>query len=198
MNDHEVVGAREGDGLLVDRRRPHRAHRVGGKREDEVLGGVRHVRRHVGQVRQEVVLGGERVVEGARAGEQRRVLEDGVARVGHQAHVAGVDERRDHVPQALLGAAAAHHHVARDAGHAEAALVVAADGVEQLVLIVQRVLPVGGGGRGRAQRLDHVGRGLEVRRAHREVEDLPPGGLQLAPPHVERGEHLVAKQVEPL
>ena len=55
--------------------------------------------RHVGQVRQEVVLGRERVVEGARSGEQRRVLEDRVARVGHQAHVAGVGKRATTCPR---------------------------------------------------------------------------------------------------
>ena len=198
VDDHDVVLARELDDLLVDLGRAHRAHRVCGQRDDHVLGAVRHLRvdaRHVGQ---EVVLGRERVERARAAGERGGVAEDRVAGVGHQDGVALVDERGAQGQHALLGAAAAHDHVVRDAVHAVAVLVVGAHGVQQLVLVVQGVLPVGRVLGALDQRVYDVLRGPEVRRPHREVVDRAALGLKLAAAHVKRGKDLVSQQVKTL
>ena len=144
------------------------------------------------------MLGSERVVPGLCARQKRAGGKDRVARVWDKGHVAGVCQRRAHVAHALLRPAAAHDHRRRDALDAKARTVVVADGLEQLVLVVQGILPVGGVFRALSQRLDHVMRRLEVRRTNREVKHLATLCLQLATLGVKRGEDLVAKQVEPL
>ena len=82
-------------------------------------------------------------------------------------------------PQVLLPPARPAQHVAYgrvdvDAGH----LVRVARGIDE--------------------RLHHVLVRVEVGRAHREVVDGPPLGLQREAPLVERGKDLLAKKIEPL
>ena len=198
VDDDHVMLARELDDLLVHLGRAHRAHRVGRQRDHHVLGAVGHLRVDSRHVWQEVMLGRERVV-GARAARERdRVAEDGVARVGHEDGVARVDERGGQRQHALLRAAAAHDHVALDALYAKAVAVVAADGVEQLVLVVERVLPVGRVLGALCQGIDDVLGRPEVGRSHGEVVDGAAGRLELAATHVKGSKDLVSQQVQTL
>ena len=86
----------------------------------------------------------------------------------------------------------------RDAIHAIAVPVVGAHGVQQLVLVVQGVLPVGRVLSALDQRVYDVLRGLEVGRPHREIVDRAALGLKLAATHVKRGKDLVSQQAKTL
>ena len=144
------------------------------------------------------MLGRERVVPGLCARKKRAGGKDRVARVWDKSHVTGVCQRCAHVTHTLLRAATAHDHGGRDALNAKAGAIVVADGLKQLVLVVQGVLPVGRVFGALSQRLDHVVRRLEVRRTNREVKHLATLCLELAALGIERGKDLVAKQAEPL
>ena len=74
---------REGDNLLVDLGRTHRADRVRGQRNDHVLGAIGHLgidARHIGQV---IVLGNQRIVLELGIGDLGTRLKDRVARIGN-------------------------------------------------------------------------------------------------------------------
>ena len=98
---------------------------------------------------------------------------------------------------ALLASIDAHHLIRRD-GHAEPPLVVAAHGVQQLRQVPQAVLPVVLVLGCVHERLLHMGRGLKVRRAHRQVEQGAALCLQGNLALVQGRKDLVAKQVETL
>ena len=197
VNDQQVMGTGELDDLGVDLRRAHRAHRVCRQRHHHVLGTVGHLGVDAVHVGQEVVLGRERVEGKLGPDHHGRGAKQRVARVGDEHRVALVEQRQRQAAHALLRAVDAHDHVGRDSD-AEAALVVGADGVLELGKVRDGILPVVGVLRGRHERVHHVRRRLEVRRAHREVDDRATLGLELVPAVVERGEDLVAKLVESL
>ena len=132
MDDQQVVLAGEGDDLLVDLRRAHRANRVGGQRHDHVLGAVGDLgvdARHVGQV---VVLGDQRVVLELGIGDLGARLKDRIARIGHQNRITRIEQRQAQVAHALLRAVARLHHGRRNARNPKAALVVIAHGLLEL------------------------------------------------------------------
>ena len=193
MHDQQVVLLGEGDDLAIDLRRAHAAHRVGGQRDDDVLGLVCHLCRDVCHMGQKVMLGAQGVVVGLGTGHHHAGLEDGVAGVGQQDDIAGVAQSEAEVAHALLGAAARCHHVRCDALDAKAAGIVVAHGLLELRKVAQAVLPVGGVCASACQGvLDVLGR-HEVRRADAQVVDGPPLPLELDELLVERGEDLFAE-----
>ena len=198
MHDDEVVGAGEVDDLLVELGRAHGAHRVGGQAHDHVFGAVGNLGGNIRHVGQEVVLGAERVIVDVRPGELGPRLEDGVARIGHDDGIAGIGEREGEVAHALLRAVAAGDHVWRDAGDAEAALVVVTDRLLELGQVAQAVLPHGGILRGLGEGVHHVRVRREVRRAHGQVVDGAALGLEGDAAVVQRREDLRAEEVEPV
>ena len=198
VDDQQVVLAGEGDDLLVDLGRAHRAHRVGGQRNDHVLGAVGDLwidARHIGQV---VMLGDQRVVLELGIGDLGARLKDWVARIGYQDRIARVEQRQTQVAHALLRAVARLHHGRRNARNAKAALVVIAHGLLELGQVAQGVLPHLGVLGGLGQRLDHVVVWLKVGRAHTHVVNGLALGFKRKKLVVERGENLRAKAVETL
>ena len=196
VDDHDVMCLREGDDLLVDLRRAHGANGVSRKRDHHVASCIGNVLRNALHPREKVVLRRERVVPGLCARKKRSRGKHRIAGVWDEGHIARVRKRGAYVPHALLGPAAAHDHGGRDALDAKARAVVVAYGLEQLVLVVQCVLPVRRVLGALPQRLDDVMWRLEVRRANREVEHLAALRLEFATLGVEGGKDLVAKQVK--
>ena len=198
MDDQQVVLAGEGDDLLVDLGRAHRTHRVGGQRNDHVLGAIGDLwvdTRDVGQV---VVLGDQRVVLELGIGDLGTRLKDRVARIGHQNRITRVEQRQAQVAHALLRAVARLHHGRRNAGDAKATLIVIAHSLLELGQIAQGILPHLRVLRGLGQRLDHMVVRLKVGRAHAHVVNGLALGLKRKKLVVERSENLRAKAVETL
>ncbi len=68
------------------------------------------------------MLGIEWVVCELSVGDLHTGLEYGIAWVGHEHRIAGIEQRQAQMPHALLRPVAARDHIGRDALHAEATL----------------------------------------------------------------------------
>ena len=198
MNDEQVVLAGEGDDLLVDLGRAHRAHRVGGQRYDHILGTIGHLgidTRHIGQV---IMLGDQRIVLELGIGDLGTRLKDRVARIGNQNGVTRIEQGQAQMAHALLRAVARLHHGRCNARNAKATLIVIAHGLFEFRQVAQGILPHLGILGCLRERLDHVVVRLKVGRAHAHVVNGLALGLQREKLVVERGEDLRAKAVETL
>lgn len=196
VHDEQVVLTGERDDLVVEGVVAHRPHGVCRQGDDHVLGAIGDGRvdtRHMGQ---KAVLGVERVIGELGVGDLGPRLEHGVARIGHEDRVAGVEQGEAQVPHALLRAVARRHHVGRDALHAKAAGIVIAHRLLELGQVAQGVLPHLRVGRRARERLDHMRVGGEVRRAHGKVVDGSALLLERDAARVEGGKHLGAKAIE--
>ena len=108
VEDHDVIFLSEGHQLLVEglgRRHRDGVHGVGDHHHLRLSG---HGRVDGGEVGEVVILRQKRIADGFRAAEHGSHLEDGVARIRHQHHVAGVADRPADVGDALLGAVDGH------------------------------------------------------------------------------------------
>ena len=194
VEQQDVIFLREGDELFVDLIVADAAHRVRRQGDDHELRPLRDVFRNGGDVRQEVRLGRHRVVPRLRAGHLGAGDEHGVARRRQQDGVALIDERHADMAHALLRAVAGADHVRRD-GHAEAPVVVRADGVEEFRQVAQGVFPVLGVHRRFCQGFPDMQGSLEVRGADAHIEQRASLGLELEFFVVQRSEDLVSEAV---
>ena len=137
----------------------------------------------------------QRVIPGLCTAQQAARNEHRVAGGRQQHGVALVAQHHADVAAAFLTAVAAGHLVGRDL-HAEAALIVAAHGVQHFGRIAQAVLPVLRVGGGVHHGLADVLSRCEVRRADTQIIDGAALGFQRHLAFVQRGEDLVAEQVQ--
>src|SRR5699024_7021594 len=197
VDEEDIVLFGEGHQLLVQGRVAHAAHGVGGQGDDHILGPAGDALGDVLYIGQKVVLFDQGIVVRHSPGQLGPGDEHGVAGVGQKDGVALIAQHHADVAAAFLAAIAAGHLVGGDV-HPEAALVVAADRGEHLGDVPQAVLPVFGVGGRAGQRLDDVGRGGKVRRAHAQVVDRAALGLQRHFLVVQGREDLVPEQLHPL
>ena len=198
MHDHDIVLLCEGDDLLVDLRRADRPHRVSRKRDDHVLGLVRHVVGNVCHMREEPMLCCQLVVVRGCSCKLRAGTEDRIAGIGDEGDVARICQGCTDILHAFLRAAAAHDLVGLEAIHIEAALVVVADRLLELILVMQGILPVRIICAGVDKCLLDVVRRREIGRADRQVPDRTSRSFKLAALLVQTGKDLVSEKIETL
>ena len=178
MYQQNVVFAAEIHDFGIEFRCADAAHRVGGQAHQHQLGRTGNFLGNGGNIRQEMVFFGQAIVPGLGAAQHTAGHEDRVAGVGQQHHVAVVAKRQTQMADAVLAAGKTHHLVGGDGIHAEAALVVGADGVQQFRQIAQTVFPVFVLFGGFDERLLDMGCRGKIRRAHAQVIQMTALGLQ--------------------
>ena len=172
VDEKDLVPVAEIHDLAVDFRRADTADRVGGQRDDHVLGAAGDLLGDFADVGQEVVFPGQMVIIGHTAAQPGPRDEHRVARVGKQHGVAVVEQRHAQVADAVLAARKAHDPVGGDVLHPKPAAVVVTDGLQHLGQVAQRILPVFAVRRRLDQGLLDVGHRFKIRRAHRQIVQL--------------------------
>ena len=199
MDDEDVVLAGERDDQLEEALGDDRAGRVVGVVEEHQARLRRGIRRHGAEVGGEAQLGQQRQQLRLRPGEHRPAGVDGVAGVGGERDVAGVEEGEAEVVDALLGADRRDHLALGVDLDPEAAVVELGEGLAELgASAVARVLLVGRVGDRLLHRLDDVRVGRLVGVADAEADHVDAGGALLGDAPLQLGEHVGRHRLQAL
>ena len=171
MNQNQAVLRRPPHQPLIEAIRRAFADGIHGIGNDHEFRLVRRFRKSL-QIRHITVFFRQGIGFQHRSGQRRPDSEDGIARIRHQHHIAGVAEREPHMGNSLLGAVN-RHDLIRHELHPVASPVTADHRVRKLRQILQRIFIVLRILRGLYHRVHHFLRGRKVRRTHRQIVHLP-------------------------